>query len=306
MNYTVTDNSTFDIFDVEIYFNEDISAYVSSNMLRIEILDITGGNTLDYREEHTEYIYINDIIAGIYGLIPPQPGEPVDRQKQLEQSLANNGGIVILYGGDTIRIVIAAKSSDGNTIIGRNSSNVTLRLMSDDDEIPDTAIKLYADLFPKIIRSEIITQGNPADPDPVLPAPDIRPAYDFNQDIPSAIMGNVYYSTTNTFYTNTGANESTVPLYVSELSAYMPTGASVEYDWNNAESYLYDEYSSQKYVIDFTKGDDAMETFLVFGEFSATVDCYPVVQYISASAPGLYKNKLVFNLDIKYPPEPEE
>lgn len=306
MDYTVTDNSVFGIFNVQVKFKDDISTYIDNNKLCVKILDILG-NTFDYAEAHTEIIHIDDIVNNVYGLVQPEQGQPVDRQKQIEDSLKANAGKVFLLSNNTLTIILMAKSTDANnSTFGYYSSRVIIVFEGDDDDddMDDTEIELYADLFPKVIRSEMPRQFNPAAEDPVLSASDIRPAFDFNQGLPEEINKNIHYTTTSALCVNTSSNpesEEQVPLYVSDISAFTINSDDIEtldfeFDWDNAESYLLDETTSKRYDIEYTKSEPAETTFEIIDGFSATVNNYPVVQYIYKSTPSLYKNKLVFSL----------
>lgn len=309
MNYTVTDNSTFGIFNVQVKFNEDISTYVDNNAVAVEILDVLG-NTFDYAESHTEIIHIADIMNNAYGLVQPPQGQPIDRQKQIEDSLKANSGKVITFSNNTMTIILMAKSTNGNNTIGYYSSRVTIRFegQDDDDDADDIEVELYAELFPKIVRSETVRQLDSTAEDPVLPSPNIRPAFDFNQDNPSEIKDNIEYTTTHAICVNTTSNpagEEEVPLYVSDISAFTVNIEDIEpldfvFDWDNAESYLLDETTSRQYDIEYTKAEPEEMSFDIIDGFTATVNNYPVTQYIYSPAGELKKNRFVFKLKKKY------
>lgn len=297
MTYNIIETSIYSdniktIYSAQIKFDANISSYFANGM-HITITEMPyNGTMLEITNE--------DIANGNYTLIT---GTTIE--DRLYESLKASGGFVAYLGAnDIINIAMAAKSSNGLKTIGFYSSTVKIEFLENDNVI-ETAT-LIAELFPTILRGRELTQYNPASQDPVFAAPGIRSVYDFNQGIDMDVS-RFTYNTTDTLYVNTSGTvdmPDTVPLYVSDISAFGLNSVDMVpydfyYDWDYAESYLYNIDTGSRTDIRWLPGgtpEPEITHIEILPGYFADMCLYSIKQLIYKDAPGFYRNKLCFNL----------
>ena len=299
MAYKITETSIYSgniktVYSVKIKFDSNVSYFINGG-LKITITDnLDHGDILEITSE--------DIAAGNYTLV-----SGTELETRIYDSLRVSGGFIAYFSAyDTMNIAMAAKSSNGTDTIGFYASNIKIDLVEND--VVKEQVELNADLFPVLIRDEKLRQNNPASNDPVLPvSAGYRQAYDFNKGIDQQVNRYFEYSTTDTMYTNTSSINDVpgkVPLYVSNVSAFTINVGDITtynfyYDWDYADSYLYNVDSGERTDIQWLPGGtpeaESVNIEIIPGYF-ANVYKYEITQLLYMFNSGHYRNKLCFNL----------
>lgn len=306
VDYTITDKSTLNRFHVELNFAFDVARYLENDDFNIVIHDAMRHTELNITAEDLLYENPYDLIH-----IKGDKVSPEAKAKQINDSLARNGGLVLFFSNYTIlTIIMIPVCTANNKTIGFYTSDVYIQF-TEDATAEVKSINLFANLFPKIIRDDKLIQCENKD-DPVLNEINIRPEFNFDENIDKNISRDFEYDslisnnrTTDYIYTNTTTKDYKsleVPVYISKISAYGIDDKdkylyAFEYDWKHANSYLVDEKTNKKYDIDYSVDAPIEYTFEPVPGYSTSIDTYCITQYIYNETPGFYKNKLVFELN---------
>ena len=316
MEYTVIENYSDIRYTVRFEFTESIYNYLVNGTFKIIITDLLLETTL----EITDY---NTLIEE-YGLTAPTRIPPPGKTTadcQLDDSLIKNKGIVIELEDDkTIVITMIPRCSNSDEHkIGFYASNI--KFFANIDNEPMISINATAKLYPRVTRGDTFELNVPESIDPILPDDAERPGYSFPVIFPAGkekVTCDFNYNTDTSLYLNTCTsatpNEGEVPLYISNLSACFVAEGTDGFipDWDNAESYLYDnnyEPGKVKIDIDYIKDDEGtlIDNLVVVEtvvdnetiQYTTSLINYEITQLIYKNADypfGKYQNTLFFGL----------
>lgn len=282
-------------YEATLTFDENVNQYANSENFEIRLYDLYTNTTrtISYNE------FPN------YGITDTGS----DLANRAKNSFYNNGGLLMYFDGPNkfyFKQLLLSKSPE-NAVVGFHSSEVTI-YFSDDKIVTFNSI-----LLPKIVRNEKIVQVDSSLPDPVLSASNLRQEFDYNKPVDPDYLNRVVADydpgDTNGIYVNTFNNDTNVPCYYSQLSAFTDT-VFTEYDpveLSEPESYIYDETTNEKFDIYYTSGENCPKTshFDFADGYNTDLVYYEFNQYLSAGDNKLHKNKLVFNLNVNGVPAPE-
>lgn len=316
MEYTVIENYSDIRYTARFEFTESIYNYLVNGTFRFIITDLL----LETAIEITDF---NTLIEE-YGLtastrVPP-PGKTTS-ECQLDDSLVKNRGIVIeLVNEKSITITMIPRCSDSeDNKIGFYASSIKFYASIDTESAVN--IDITAKLYPRVTRGDTFELKVPGTEDPILPNDAKRPGYTFPVRFPTGKEKVTYdfnYNTDSSLYVNTCTSDTPsdgeVPLYISTLSACFVTEGTDGYipDWDNAESYLYDnnyEPGKVKIDIDYIKDDEGtlIDNLVVVEtvvdnetiQYTTSLINYEITQliYKNVNYPfGKYQNTLFFGL----------
>ena len=282
-------------YEAELTFDENVNQYANSENFEIRLYDLYTNTTrtISYNE------FPN------YGITDTGS----DLANRAKKSFYDHNGLLMYFDGPNkfyFKQLLLSKSPE-NAVVGFHSSEVTI-YFSDDKVVTFNSI-----LLPKIVRNEKIVQVDSSLPDPVLSASNLRQEFDYNKPVDPDYLNRVVADydpgDVNGIYVNTFNNDTNVPCYYSQLSAFTDT-VFTEYDpveLSEPESYIYDETTNEKFDIYYTSGENCPKTshFDFADGYNTDLVYYEFNQYLSAGDDKLHKNKLVFNLNVNGVPAPE-
>lgn len=282
-------------YEATLTFDENVNQYANSENFEVRLYDLYTNTTrtIGYNE-----------FPG-YGITNTDS----DLANRAKKSFYDHNGLLMYFDGPNkfyFKQLLLSKSPE-NAVVGFHSSEITI-YFSDDKIVTFNSI-----LLPKIVRNEKIVQVDSSLPDPVLSASNLRQEFDYNKPVDPDYLNRVVADydpgDTNGIYVNTFNNDTNVPCYYSQLSAFTDT-VFTEYDpieLSEPESYIYDETTNEKYDIYYTSGQDSPKTsvFEFADGYNTELVYYEFNQYLSADDGKLHKNKLVFNLNVNGVPAPE-
>ena len=316
MEYTVIENYSDIRYTARLEFTESIYNYLVNGMFRFIITDLLLETVIEITDYNT--------LIGDYSLTAPIRVPPLGKttsECQLDDSLVKNKGIVIeLVNEKTIIITMIPRCSDSeDNKIGFYASSI--KFYANIDGGTAVNIDITAKLYPRVTRSDTFELKVPGTEDPILPNDVKRPGYTFPARFPvgkEKVTYDFNYNTDTSLYVNTCTSDTPsdgeVPLYISTLSACFITEGTDRYipDWDNAESYLYDnnyEPGRVKIDIDYIKDDEptlidnlvVVETVVnnETKQYTTSLINYEITQliYKNVNYPfGKYQNALFFGL----------
>lgn len=283
-------------YEATLTFDENVNQYANSENFEVRLYDLYTNTTrtIGYNE-----------FPG-YGITNTDS----DLANRAKKSFYDHNGLLMYFDGPNkfyFKQLLLSKSPE-NAVVGFHSSEITI-YFSDDKVVTFNSI-----LLPKIVRNEKIVQVDSSLPDPVLSASNLRQEFDYNKPVDPDYLNRVVADydpgDTNGIYVNTFNNDTNVPCYYSQLSAFTETVFTPEYDpieISEPESYIYDETTNEKYDIYYTSGQDSPKTsvFEFADGYYTDLKYIEFNQYLSADDGKLHKNKLVFNLNVNGVPAPE-
>jgi hypothetical protein len=295
MDYKLSENIEMSAYEATLTFDENVNQYANSENFEVRLYDLYTNTTrtINYNE-----------FPG-YGITNTDS----DLANRAKKSFYDHNGLLMYFDGPNkfyFKQLLLSKSPE-NAVVGFHSSEITI-YFSDDKVVTFNSI-----LLPKIVRNEKIVQVDSSLPDPVLSASNLRQEFDYNKPVDPDYLNRVVADydpgDTNGIYVNTFNNDTNVPCYYSQLSAFTDT-VFTEYDpieLSEPESYIYDETTNEKYDIYYTSGQDSPKTsvFEFADGYNTELVYYEFNQYLSADDGKLHKNKLVFNLNVNGVPAPE-
>lgn len=248
-----------------------------------------------------------------YGITAPF----TTKEEQIDNSLINNGGIVLYLNNDyEINLIVIPKCSCGDETIGFFSMNTEVSLPT-----VNFSSKFLVKLCPSIVRDPVPVQLDETLDDPILPLRNDRVGKDFTPEFgPNYPATNIDYNTTDSMYVNTRTsgdygysaepldpNYGRVPCYINHIRVMdIPYEyeliSNFRYDFDTIKSYIYDTVTHQKTDIAYEISDmkESTTPLVVISnyekEFTNTPQYYDVTQYIYNDAAGCFKNRLVFEI----------
>lgn len=309
MDYILKETVTDIRYTANLKFTEKIGDSIRTGNFNINLVDTILSTNIS----------INGSNFANYGITAPF----TTKTKQIDDSLVNNGGIVVYLNNDyELNIIAIPMCICGDETIGFFSMNAEITFPA----FGFTA-KFLIKLCPTIVRNPVPEQLVESYEDPILPlrndrvGKDYTPEYGINY--PST---NIKYKTTDSLYVNTKTSgdhgfsaESgfsaeilkpdypRVPCYVNHLRVYtipyeFEPLTTFRYDWSTVKSYLFDPINNKKedIVYDVTDIITSPESTIVVSsngkDYKATFQYYDVKQYIFKDADGYFKNKLIFEI----------
>lgn len=309
MDYILKETVTDIRYTANLKFTEKIGDSIRTGNFNINLVDTILLTNIS----------INGSNFANYGITAPF----TTKTKQIDDSLVNNGGIVVYLNNDyELNIIAIPMCICGNETIGFFSMNAEITLPA----FGFTA-KFLIKLCPTIVRNPVPEQLVESYEDPILPlrndrvGKDYTPEYGINY--PST---NIKYKTTDSLYVNTKTSGDhgfsaqsgfsaeilkpdypRVPCYINHLRVYtipyeFEPLTTFRYDWSTVKSYLFDSISNKKedIVYDVTDIITSPESTIVVSsngkDYKATFQYYDVKQYIFKDADGYFKNKLIFEV----------
>lgn len=309
MDYILKETVTDIRYTANLKFTEKIGDSIRTGNFNINLVDTILSTNIS----------INGSNFANYGITAPF----TTKTKQIDDSLVNNGGIVVYLNNDyELNIIAIPMCICGDETIGFFSLNAEITLPA----FGFTA-KFLIKLCPTIVRNPVPEQLVESYEDPILPlrndrvGKDYTPEYGINY--PST---NIKYKTTDSLYVNTKTSGDhgfsaqsgfsaeilkpdypRVPCYVNHLRVYtipyeFEPLTTFRYDWSTVKSYLFDPISNKKedIVYDVTDIITSPESTIVVSsngnDYKATFQYYDVKQYIFKDADGYFKNKLIFEI----------
>ena len=309
MDYILKETVTDIRYTANLKFTEKIGDSIRNGNFNINLVDTILSTNIS----------INGSNFANYGITAPF----TTKTTQIDDSLVNNGGIVVYLNNDyELNIIAIPMCICGDETIGFFSMNAEITFPAF-----GFIAKFLIKLCPTIVRNPVPEQLVESYEDPILPlrndrvGKDYTPEYGINY--PST---NIKYKTTDSLYVNTKTSgdhgfsaESgfsaeilkpdypRVPCYVNHLRVYtipyeFEPLTTFRYDWSTAKSYLFDSISNKKedIVYDVTDIITSPESTIVVSsngnDYKATFQYYDVKQYIFKDADGYFKNKLIFEI----------
>ena len=309
MDYILKETVTDIRYTANLKFTEKIGDSIRTGNFNINLVDTILSTNIS----------INGSNFANYGITAPF----TTKTKQIDDSLVNNGGIVVYLNNDyELNIIAIPMCICGDETIGFFSMNAEITFPAF-----GFITKFLIKLCPTIVRNPVPEQLVESYEDPILPlrndrvGKDYTPEYGINY--PST---NIKYKTTDSLYVNTKTSgdhgfsaESgfsaeilkpdypRVPCYVNNLRVYtipyeFEPLTTFRYDWNTVKSYLFDPISNKKedIVYDVTDIITSPESTIVVSsngnDYKVTFQYYDVKQYIFKDADGYFKNKLIFEI----------
>lgn len=278
MNYTYVENVETSAYTLTVTTDTDLFPLINSDNFEIGIFDeINGQNTV-----------INKNNFQLFGINDKNP----DLDSRLENSLIKNKGLLVyIDSSKVLQLKILINCSNGEETIGYNTSKITLWL---DDK---TNLTTYACILPKLLRDNSIIQYDENAPDPVLPEPNLRQAYNYDTDVNAQFHGLVTpivsdYSCgdIDSIYVNT---DISVPVYCNTVSALL-RNKDTEYfvNFSSVSSFLYDDTNNTLINIPYEKNGPFETQLNINDTYTANIEYYTYTQFLSAAGNNLYKNNL--------------
>lgn len=272
MQYEIDETITEIRYVARITFAESILDFFNDDAdFSIVITDLIDGNELviDTFEKFNNYTFT----APFYDSI------------QLENdSLINNGGLVLYLDGDNVlRLILAPKCSFGGQTIGFNTAKIAITCGEAHGDT--TQIKLIASLYPRIVRDSDIIKANPDASDPILPDNVSRSCYEYpnvTTDDIVKVKTLFNYDTKGSIYVNTTAEESQgdtamVPLYINRLGVYFTNESISAISNMEIESYIKNMNTGKTYDISYDMATEP--TVKIFNTLSAAHADSPDLEY---------------------------
>ena len=346
MDYTIEETVTPNRYTATITFSERISDifrnrsshdnYVFTFIDTIELDDSGALRTIVLSKKPD--ISIGQIDIEEYGISTPYYSDDPDRQ--IQESLIKNGGLLVYLSGDyKIDVVAIPRCTNGIDKIGFYSMTCEMEFYNEiyntEDIEKDTYLKFnfLIKLCPSIKRDnpDTLVKIDPTAIDPILNDDEDRVCMDFtptyNSNGYDYVRSNISYDETiKSFYCNTMASATEnivdellstdynrVPCYKSHLQVYSipqeftdDANVNFEFDTDNIKSCIYNPYTDERCNVYYSASEPIVSatpmTVVTSGddEYSATVVYYDIEQYVYKNELGSYKNQLLFEIQQKY------
>lgn len=278
MNYTYVENVETSAYSLTINTDANFIDILKSDNFEIGIFDEITGLSTTINKNNFQLFGVND--------------KSTDLNARIENSLIKNKGLLVYTDSNNVlKLKMLIACSNGEESIGYNSSKLSIWL---DDK---ANITTYACILPKLLRSDKLIQYDPSLPDPVLPEPDLRQSYSYDDSVPAQdrslvqpITADYECGDPDGIYVNT---DISVPTYYSTVSALLRLKDSEHFvNFSSVSSFLYDDDSGSLINIPYDKAGPFESLMTINGGYSANVEYYTYTQYLSAAGDQLYKNNL--------------
>jgi hypothetical protein len=292
MDYTIEETVTPNRYTATITFSERISD-IFRNKLRHDNYIFTFIDTIELDDSgrlrtivlsKKPDTSIEQIDIDEYGISTPYYSDDPDRQ--IQESLIKNGGLLVYLSGDyKINVIAIPRCTNGTDKIGFYSTTCEMEFYNEvydtediDEDTPfekETYLKFnfLIKLCPSIKRDipDTLIKIDPNAADPILDTNDDRVCMDFtptyNSNGYDYVRSNISYDeTVNSFYCNTmtsatenivddllNTDYNRVPCYKSHLQVYSipqefsaDANVNFEFDIDNIKSCIYNCYTDEK------------------------------------------------------------